>query len=51
MDVLTAYDTVGRVILYNILMEFHIPPLHLPVEEVQLSKEEFGVSMELIQEC
>jgi len=47
MDVPTAYDAVGRVILYNILMEFGIPPLHLPEEEVRLSKEEFGVPTEL----
>ena len=49
MDVPTACDAAGRVILCNILMEFRIPPLHLPVEEVRLSKEEFGVSMELVR--
>jgi len=48
MDVMTAYDAVGRVILYNILMEFGIPPQHLPEEEeVQLIKEKFGVPMDL----
>jgi hypothetical protein len=47
-DIPTAYDAVGMVILYNILMEFGIPSLQLPVEEVSLSKEEFGVSMELV---
>jgi len=45
---MTAYDAVGRVILYNILMEFGIPPQHLPEEEeVQLIKEKFGVPMDL----
>ena len=43
MDILTAYDATGRVISYSILMEFRIPPLHLPVEEVQLSKEDIFV--------
>jgi hypothetical protein len=48
MDVMTAYDAVGRVILYNILMEFGIPPQYLPEEEeVQLIKEKFGVPMDL----
>jgi len=45
MDVPTAYDAVGRVISYNILMEFCIPLLHLPVEKVQLSKEDFMVTL------
>jgi hypothetical protein len=49
MDVPTAYDAIRRVILYNILMEFGLPPLDLPVGEAQLSKEEFGVSMELVR--
>jgi hypothetical protein len=49
MDVPIASDAVGMVISYNILMEFCIPPLHLPVGEVQLSKEEFGVSVQLVK--
>jgi hypothetical protein len=49
MNVRTAYGAVGRAIFYNILTEFRIPPLHLPVEDIQLSKEQFGVSMELVR--
>lgn len=44
-----SWQPVGRVILYSILMEFGLPPLHLPVEEVQLSKEEFDVSVQLVR--